>query len=152
MVSRCPICLEFRDKQQKLPLQPHEIPCGPWLKLGSDLFEIGNETYVLLVDYYSNWIEYKKLSSPTAYSVIGFFKEQFSRFGIPNILVTDCGSQYTSHLFKMFAESYGFRHITSSPYHQQSNGLSEALYDKLIQTEIFPISSKIPIATSLCTV
>ena len=126
MVSRCPICLEFRDKQQKLPLQPHEIPCGPWLKLGSDLFEIGNETYVLLVDYYSNWIEYKKLSSPTAYSVIGFFKEQFSRFGIPNILVTDCGSQYTSHLFKMFAESYGFRHITSSPYHQQSNGLSEA--------------------------
>ena len=39
-------------------------------------------------------------------------------------------SCYSSHEFKQFAESWGFRHVTSSPHYPQSNGLAE----KTVQT------------------
>ena len=45
-----------------------------------------------------------------------------ARYGIPDELVSDSGSQYTSQDFKNFAKEYGFKHVTTSPYHHQSNG------------------------------
>ncbi|KAL9987569.1 hypothetical protein ACROYT_G001902 [Oculina patagonica] len=41
-------------------------------------------------------------------------------------MLTDNGAQYTSDLFKEFARTYKFNHITSSPYWSQSNGRAEA--------------------------
>ena len=53
-------------------------------------------------------------------------KQHFGRHGIPHTLLTDNGSQYTSDLFKEFAKTYRFNHITSSPHWSQSNGRPEA--------------------------
>ena len=33
MIGNCSICLEYRNKQQKEHLIPHEIPDQPWIKL-----------------------------------------------------------------------------------------------------------------------
>ena len=75
----------------------HEIPLRPWQKVGTDLFEIGNETFIVVVDYYSNFIEVKKLSGTRSVSIVAYLKEQFARYGIPDELVSDNGPQYTSH-------------------------------------------------------
>jgi len=51
----------------------------------------------------------------------------FSRFGISEILITDNGPQFDSQEMKQFAESYEFKHTTTSPYYPQANGLAERM-------------------------
>ena len=47
------------------------------------------------------------------------------RYGIPDILVSDNGPQYTSDRFKKFEEDWNFEHVFSSPHYPQSNGKAE---------------------------
>ena len=58
-------------------------------------------------------------------TVIRTLKVHFSRFGIPERLKTDNGTQFTSEQFQNFSKNWPFTHVTSSPNHQSSNGLSE---------------------------
>ena len=78
------------------------------------------------VDSYSDYVEVSLLKATTLTALIQFFKEQFSRHGIPDILMTDNGPQYTSREFTDFSREWEFKHLTSSPYHSRSNGKSES--------------------------
>ena len=49
-----------------------------------------------------------------------------ARYGIPDEFVSESVSQDTSREFKNFAKEYGFNHVTTSPYHHQSNGRAES--------------------------
>ncbi|XP_038069852.1 uncharacterized protein K02A2.6-like [Patiria miniata] len=80
--------------------------------------------YLVLVDYYSRWIELHHLHSTTAKSVINFIKATFARYGIPEVVVTDNGPQFLGE-FDQFARGYNFQHITSSPYYPQANRQAE---------------------------
>ena len=66
-------------------------------------------------------------------TLIKFFKEQFSRHGIPDVLMTDNGPQYTSQEFKDFTQEWEFKHISSSPHHSRSNGKAESAV-KVVQS------------------
>ena len=123
-VKSCPVCLRT-TVPPKEPLLQSPLPDHPWERVASDLFELKGATYLLVVDYYSRYIEVQKLNSTTSASVITALKAIFSRHGIPTTLVSDNGPQYDSHEMKQFAESYGFTHLTSSPHYPQANGLAE---------------------------
>ena len=58
--------------------------------------------------------------------VIRKLKAHFARHGIPEQLVTDNGSQFTSRDFLKFSRDWDFEHLTSSPHHSQGNGKAEA--------------------------
>ncbi|XP_026825696.1 uncharacterized protein K02A2.6-like [Ooceraea biroi] len=60
----------------------------------------------------------------TVAEVISKCKEVFARFGIPEIVRSDCGTQFAFE-FRKFAADYDFEHITSSPKYSQSNGAAE---------------------------
>ena len=123
-VSKCSTCSTYRNRNQKKPMIAHEIPDQTWQKLGSDLFEHKEKTYLLVVDYYSKYIETSLLQDKTAGTVIMHMKSIFARHGIPEELVSD-NMPYNSREFKDFASSWGFKLTTSSPTYAQSNGLSE---------------------------
>ena len=101
------------------------MPDYPWQKVATDLFEWKRSSYVLVVDYYSRYIELAKLSSTTSSEVIKHLKSFFSRHGLPQTVVSDNGPQYSSAIFKTFAKQYGFTHNTSSPQFPQANGAAE---------------------------
>lgn len=128
MVKRCPNCIQERINLRE-PLIPTKLPSRPWQKICLDLFKIHNKWYVVLIDYYSKFIEMEELSSLKSAAVITFMKRTFSRHGIPEEVYSDNGPQFQKVLnseFATFARDYGFRHTTSSPRYAQSNGMAEA--------------------------
>lgn len=121
VVSRCSACLMHRNKPQKEPMIIHPIPSLPWSKVGADLFEFDNHHYLVMVDYYSNFIEVAELKRDTrSATVIKRVKENIARYGIMDILVSDNGPQFACQEFKDFTKSYGIEHITSSPLYMNT--------------------------------
>ncbi|RXN33948.1 Retrotransposable element Tf2 type 1 [Labeo rohita] len=125
MVSSCDTCLKHRAKQQKEPMIISDAPEEPWQKVGTDLFSLDGQNYLLVIDYLSNYPEIALLSSTSAAGVVTHMKSIFARHGIPQVVCSDNGPCYSSRDFQKFAEEYGFQHVTSSPLYPQSNGKAE---------------------------
>ena len=104
---------------------PSVLPELPWTTVATDLFQWRGLTYLLIVDYFSRYIEIAKLTNETSSEVIRHTKSVFARHGIPREVVSDNGPQFSSAEFRKFADEYGFAHITSSPKYPQSNGEAE---------------------------
>ena len=124
-VEKCQICNRYRNKQVKEPLMPHEVPGRPWQTLAGDLFVFGTDKYLVLVDYYSKYFELNQLSDGTSNTVVNVLKQHFARHGIPELLYSDNGPEFTRKEFCAFARNYQFQHVTSSPRFPQSNGFVE---------------------------
>ena len=124
-VSKCDVCLAYRTSQTKEPLLQHEVISRPWAKLAADLCDFNGRTLLVVSDYFSGFIEVSRLRALTTQAVVRELKTIFARFGVPETLVTDNGSQFASREFKAFAESWSFNHITTSPRYPQSNGKAE---------------------------
>ena len=122
--SSCSICLSLRPSKQKEPLLPHPVPEYPWEKVGCDIFEFGNHSYLLVVDYFSKYPEIARLPDKTADSVVHACKLIFARFGIPETVMSD-NMPFNSHTFKKFCTEWHIKLVTSSPRFPQSNGLAE---------------------------
>ena len=88
--NSCDVCRTHQKRQTKEPLQPHSVPERPWQKIGVDLFTFGQQEYLLLVDYYSKFIEVEWLKSDTrSATVITHMKSQIARHGIPETVISD---------------------------------------------------------------
>ena len=124
MVNKCSTCSPYRAVQKE-PLIPLSFPNAPWDRLGTDLFELDKKNYVVIVDYASRWFEIKQLLHTTSKDVIKALREVFVIHGIPNEVVSDNGPQYSAREFAIFAQEWGFTHVTSSALHPQSNGEAE---------------------------
>ncbi|GFR59564.1 Pol polyprotein [Elysia marginata] len=96
----------------------------PFQKVGMDLFEWKGQQYLLIVDYFSGWIELALLKRTSLHSTIEHRKSIFSRYSIPELVISNNGPQLASCEceFSRFSEIYGFEHRTSSPRHPQGNG------------------------------
>ena len=124
MVRLCHTCAK-NTPSRKQPMIMTQLPEYPWQKIATDLFQLKNTTYLIVVDYFSRFPEVKALSSTTSSSVINALKTMFARFGIPETLISDNGPQFSSLEFKEFSGVYEFNHVTSSPLYPQSNGQAE---------------------------
>ena len=58
-------------------------------------------------------------------TIILALKIIFSESGVPNILITDNGSQYCSEEFKQFSLDWSFVHKTSSPYYLKGDSYAQ---------------------------
>jgi transposase InsO family protein len=60
----------------------------------------GGYTHVLVaIDKFTKWIEYKTIASLTLAKAVKFIQDILFRFGIPNSIITDLGSNFTSSEF-----------------------------------------------------
>ena len=110
MISKCNTCTDFRINYPKEPLRPTPIPDVPWQLVGSDLFTLNNEDYLVIVDYYSKFFQLAKLEDTRSKTVIMHMKSAFARHGIRYEVRSDNGTQYTSRNFKNFVWKWSFKH------------------------------------------
>lgn len=102
-----------------------DVPKGPWQELGLDLFYFKGHKYLLIIDYFTKYVEVAKLQSSNTQALITIMKSVFARYGIPKIIYSDNGPQFQSTEMERFSKHWNFKHITSSPYYPQSNGMVE---------------------------
>lgn len=84
-----------------------------------------DKMFLVAVDAHSKWPEVYVMQRTTAYHTIQCLQDLFSRFGVPETIVTDNGPQFVSEEFKSFVKGFGGRHIVSAAYHPSTNGLAE---------------------------
>ncbi|KAL8621136.1 hypothetical protein ACOMHN_004807 [Nucella lapillus] len=125
IVKNCPTCEAKQPTQIKEPLLPTTLPDRPFQQVAADFCEFKGEQYLILVDYYSRYLEIAHLVRASADVTIKKMKNIFAHHGVPETLVTDNGRQFTAAEFRTFTDSWGITHVTSSPYFAQSNGEAE---------------------------
>ena len=107
------------------PLVTRSMSDLPWEKVAADFLEYDRKTYILVVDYYSRFIEIALTTTMTTAQTIRHMQSMFAWHGFPETLVSDNGPQFSSAQFAAFAAKHKIHHITSSPLYSQANGVEE---------------------------
>ena len=124
MVTKCNVCIPHRDNRAE-PMISTPLPDRPWQLLGADLFHFQGKNYLLVVDYFSRYVEMALLTSTNSASVKSHMCSFFARHGVPEELISDGGPPFNSKEFRLFCEEYNFHHTFSSPRYAQGNGEAE---------------------------
>ncbi len=81
-VSQCETCVKNSYSHPE-HLLTNPLPSRPWQRVASDIFHWNKGNYVLLIDYYSRYIEVASLTSMATKPVIEKLKAMFARQGKP---------------------------------------------------------------------
>lgn len=63
MFFPCAICEKCRSANIKEPLIPYSVPKYTFENIGIDILQFAGKNYLVLVDYFSKWIELVKIIS-----------------------------------------------------------------------------------------
>ena len=126
LVKSCQVCQLHRNSPPPAPLQPWIWPSQPWARIHMDYAGpfLGHR-FLIVVDAHSKWIEAFTMPTITSSATIEKLRVLFAQFGLPDVIVTDNGSNFTSSEFDTFCQRNGIKHITSAPFHPSTNGLAE---------------------------
>ncbi|XP_046340645.1 protein NYNRIN-like [Haliotis rufescens] len=125
ITESCEACQTYSRAQQKESLMSIEANY-PWEIVVTDLFTFEDHEYLLTIDYFSGFWEVDYLPKTTSLAVIKTLKIHFSRYGIPNQLISESGPQFVSKEFSSFTKVWDIVHCTSSPRHPNANGKAES--------------------------
>ena len=90
--------------------------------------------YILtMMDYATPYPEAIALPSNETERVAEALAEMFSRVGVPDEMLMDCGSQLTSEIMKEVARLLSLQQLTTSAFHAQCSGLLERSHAALKQ-------------------
>ena len=131
----CRCCVKCQKtntrKVPPAPLVPLPVITEPFRRIAMDIVgplpksRLGNRFILVICDYATRYPEAIPLRSIDAVHVAEELIKVFARLGIPEEILTDQGSNFTSQLL---AELYRLLHvhpIRTSPYHPQTDGLVE---------------------------
>ena len=126
-VQSCQACHEHLPRQQQEPMAAEPPPTRVFESVSTDFFQHAGRTYLVYVDRLSGWPTVVHCDGDaTARTLVRHLREIFASTGVPCLLRSDGGPQYTAHHTKEFLRRWGVTHRPSTPYYPQSNGHAEA--------------------------
>ena len=133
LAARCVECGATASMPQAFSYHPWQHPRAPWDRVHADFGEWRGTHFLVVVDAYSKWPEVRRMRSTTTQHTIEVLLDIFATHGLPRVLVTDNGPQFTSIEFSNFLSSNCIAHRTSAPYHPATNGLAENMVKNVKQ-------------------
>ncbi|CAL1412853.1 unnamed protein product [Linum trigynum] len=141
VVLNCHRCQVHASKHH-LPSSELQSVVGPWpfAKWGIDLLgpfptaPLGKKYLIVAVDYFTKWIEAEPLETITSTRIQKFvFNNIMIRFGIPQSIVTDHGTQFDCRPFENFCARNRIVLTMASVAYPQTNGQAEASNKLILQ-------------------
>lgn len=100
-IRACLPCQLVGPRPQPEPVRSSSLPKGPWQEISLDLLEISNgENLLVVVDYFSRWMEAILLKKADAQHVIKCMEAIFSTHGLPETVRSDNGQPFASKEFE----------------------------------------------------
>ena len=90
-VSQCSVCQAHQPEQCRESIKSYHTAPRPLSVVGENLFQLGQQQFLIILDYWSGFFEVKELTKVTSKSVIAASKVQFARDRIPDTLISDNG-------------------------------------------------------------
>ena len=126
MVKECPSCSSNQTMPPKAEPVPWPEATKSWQRIHIDYCgPFFGKTFLVVIDAYSKWPEIVLMNGTDTTKTIQALREMFWRYGLPEILVSDNGTQFKNLKFEEFTRANGIRHIFTPPYHPASNGQVE---------------------------
>jgi transposase InsO family protein len=140
IVRSCQGC-QFYARQTHLPAQALQTIPITWsfavwgLDLVGPLQKApGGFSHLLVaIDKFSKWIELRPLTSIRSEQAVAFFTNIIHRFGVPNSIITDNGTQFTGKKFLDFCEDHHIRVGWAAVAHPMTNGQVEHANGMILQ-------------------
>lgn len=122
------LCQESRPAPPSTPAWEWETPKSPWVRVHIDFSGVvQDQTFLIVVDAYSKWIEVFNMSTMMAEAVIRVLRRLFATQGLLDILVSDNGPQFIPSQFEIFLAENGIRHALTAPFNPATNGQAERM-------------------------
>ena len=95
---------------------------------------MGGCTHLLVaIDKFTKWIEAKPITNIRSERAVEFFTDIVHRFGVPNVIITDNGTQFTGKKFLDFCDRYHIRVNWSAVTYPRTNGQVERANGMILQ-------------------
>lgn len=144
ITKKCIECQENANIPAKVLPAAWNWPSGPWRRLHMDYAgPFMGHMFLVLIDSYSKWLEVFPLKTASTEAMIQCLRSVFATHGLPEHIVTDNGTQFTSMEFQEFLRRNGSKH-TTPPGHPATNGMAKR-YDGFVKNHLKKMSD----ATSL---
>ena len=126
-LNACFPCALVAKPDFPTPLKMRKLPDRPWKDLATDFTDATDfgKKLLVVVDYYTRYVEIKIQSSECAAETIESFQQIFPLFGYPETITCDNGPPFSSKEFKTYCDSYAIRIFHTIPEWPQANGLVE---------------------------
>lgn len=86
----------------------------------------GNRYCLTCIDRFSRWPVAIPIPDISAHTVAtAFMNGWVSLYGVPEKITTDLGRQFESNIFNELMKTLGIRHLRTTAYHPQANGMIE---------------------------
>lgn len=122
---QCEACQLNQNSSSKVPLTKWKNTNVFFERIHIDFFHLKNQTYLILVDTYSRWVDVKMMKTTTSSKLIDELRTIFAYFGLPKEIVSDNGPPFNAKEFQRFCANNNIACTKSPPYHPQSNGWAE---------------------------
>ena len=132
---KCHKCQIYADKMH-VPPTPLNVMASPWpfSMWGIDVIGLieprasnGHRFILVAIDYFTKWVEAASFANVTKQVVVRFIKKDIiCRYGLPNKIITDNGTNLNNKMMKELCEDFKIEHHNSSPYRPKMNGAVEA--------------------------
>lgn len=140
-VRGCVSCLRRSPYgKTKAPLQPLPEADRPFQFISLDIVgplpktERGNRYVLSIIDHFSRYLVMAPLGDQTAETVsVTLVRDWILKFGVPERLLSDQGSNFTSELFQNVCRLLGIKKLQTSPFHPQCNGRVERVHRTIAQ-------------------
>jgi transposase InsO family protein len=135
----CQLCAhDNASPQHTAPVQPIPIPEQRFTHVHVDLVghlptSVEGFKYLFtMVDRSSRWLEATPLQTMAAEDFVdALISTWVTRFGVPTIITSDQGRQFTSSLWAGLTKLLGIKHLQTTAYHPQFNRMVERTHGQL---------------------